>query len=139
MALVYKKLHERSDFWALESLRSCFGPLNRFAHAIFGPKTGQMVLMYKKLPMWGAVYMSLYKVISRRIHSLGNLKGVQLQHLQIARVMDTAASKSLHSGTHKLHPPLIVMLEPRDTVNPTKNLKKLRMIRFQQNSKKSHQ
>jgi len=35
--------------------------------------------------------MSLYEVILRRIHNLGNLKGVQLQPLQIACVVDTAA------------------------------------------------
>ena len=29
----------------------------------------------------------------------------------MARLRDTAASKSLHTGTYKLHPPLIVILE----------------------------
>ena len=83
------KLYARIWFWALESLRLCFwplnccavlmlcahkllrlcfGPLNRFTHAIFGPKTGKMALMYNKQPMVGVVYMSLYNVVSRRLY-----------------------------------------------------------------------
>ena len=100
-----------------------------------------MGLIYKKLPMGGAVYMSLYEVFSRRLHpQLGpieggiagalacfghkshslrscdfraqNRLGLQLYPLQMTRVWDTAASKTLRTRTYKLHPPLIVKLIP---------------------------
>ena len=51
--------YDRIWFLALELLHSCFGPLNRCAHAIFGPKTGKMALMYKQIPMGGVVSTSL--------------------------------------------------------------------------------
>ena len=95
----------------------------------------KMALMYKKLPMGGLVYMSLYEMFLRwlnpqfgpfegglaaalpcfgpKSHSLHscnlraqNRLGLQLNLLQIAHVMDTAASKLLFTGTYKLHPPL---------------------------------
>ena len=37
-----------------------------------------------------------------------NRLGLQLNPLQIPRIMDTATSKSLRTGPYKLHPPLIV-------------------------------
>ena len=38
-----------------------------------------------------------------------NRLGLQLNPLQIACVMDTTASNSLHTRTYKLHPPLIII------------------------------
>ena len=77
--------------------------------------------------------MSRYEVVSRRLYpSRGVLEGglpcspslfcrecdlraqnglrLQLNPLQLAQVMDTAASKLLRTGTYKLHPPLIVIV-----------------------------
>ena len=58
---------------------------------------------------------SLYvPVQSGHIPNLSHLKGVQLElqlnPIQMAPVMDTAALKTLCTGTYKLHPPLIVIM-----------------------------
>ena len=105
-----------------DGAQACFGPLNLFACAIKGPKTGKMALMYKKLPMGGAVYiswcimnlrpLSITWAIWRGFSCSPHLFWTQnrLNPLQIARVMETAALISLRTGTYKLHPPLIVIL-----------------------------
>ena len=96
-----------------------------------------MALPHKKLPIGGAVYMSLYKVNLRQPHpQLGPFEGgyswsrfgpkshslhscdfraqkrlgLQQYPLKIAVVTDTAASNLLPTRTYKLHPPLIVIL-----------------------------
>ena len=71
----------------------CFGPLKRFAHVLGpliaslmqfkGPKQAYLILsylkmglVYKKLPMGGTVYLSLYEVFSTRLHQqLGPFEG----------------------------------------------------------------
>ena len=37
-----------------------------------------------------------------------NRRGLQLSPIQMAQVEDAAASKALHTGTYKLHPPLVI-------------------------------
>ena len=55
-------------FWALKSLPSCFGPLNRFPH-VLGPEIAfYWELLYKKLPIGGVVYMALYGIESRWLY-----------------------------------------------------------------------
>ena len=55
---------------------------------------------------FGAKYHSLRSCNFRAQNRLG----LQLYPIQIARLMDTATSNSLHTGTYKLHPPLIVKI-----------------------------
>ena len=89
-----------SLFWALKSLRLCdLRAQNRQGGA-----------HVQKITNGGcSLYVPVQSDFEETIHNFGDLKEAQLRPRQIARVMDTAASKSLRTGTYKLHPPLIVI------------------------------
>ena len=70
--------------------------------------------------MGGVVYMSQYIVISKRLYHLRgrfesaqNRRGLQLYPLQIAQVIDSAASNLLRTGTFKLHPHCKIFVHER--------------------------